>query len=50
MDETAGSLSLLSDFELGLTSGEDEVVQDRPGADDRDLDHEIVKIARFQAR
>lgn len=45
VDETAGSLSLLSDFELGLASGDDEVVHDRPGAD------ESVRVAfRFGFR
>ena len=34
VEETAGSLSLLSDFMLGDSNSEDEVVHDRPGAAD----------------
>lgn len=34
VDETAGSLSLLSDFMLAGESPEDEIVHDRPGAAD----------------
>lgn len=39
VDETAGSLSLLSDFSLADLGGADEIVEDRPGAD------ESVRIA-----
>ncbi|MEL6428760.1 MAG: hypothetical protein AAFZ87_02105 [Planctomycetota bacterium] len=34
VDETAGSLSLLADFALDELAGDDEIVEDRPGADE----------------
>jgi len=39
VDETGGSLSLLSDFSVREVSQEDEIVQDRPGED------ETIRIA-----